>query len=115
MAWNGRLGDARALGYEVAVVTYDTVAKIAAFAESRKVGYAILSDAKSEIIRAFGVLDDSHKPGSFAYGIPRPIIFVLDAKGIVRHRFSEESYRQRPEIDVVLDSIRKSSGRGAEG
>lgn len=87
----------------------DDVAKIARFADSRGIRYPILSDPKSEIIGAFGLLNETYPPGSFAHGVPYPIIFVLDAEGIVRQRFSEESYRDRPEIDLVLDAIKKGA------
>jgi peroxiredoxin len=89
------------------MVTYDDPAKSARFAEARGIGYSILADPKSEIIRAFGLLNESYPPGHFAHGVPYPMIFVTDAAGIVRHRFSEEAYQQRPEIDLVLDAIRK--------
>lgn len=41
------------------------------------------------------------------FAIARPIIFVIDPDGIVRHRFSKVNYRERPEIDQVLDALRK--------
>jgi peroxiredoxin Q/BCP len=97
----------QALGYGVAIVTYDDAAKIKRFADDRAISYPILSDPKSEIIRAFGLLNEAYPPGSFAHGVPHPIIFVVDAQGVVRHRFSEAAYQQRPEIDLVLEAIRK--------
>jgi peroxiredoxin len=97
----------RALGYGLALVTHDDPAKSARFAEARGIRYPILSDPKSEIIRAFGLLNESYPPGSFAHGVPYPMIFVVDADGIVRHRFSEERYQDRPNVDGVIEAIRK--------
>tara|TARA_R110000787_G_scaffold125271_2_gene236414 strand:+ start:711 stop:830 length:120 start_codon:yes stop_codon:yes gene_type:complete len=38
------------------------------------------------------------------------MIFVVDEKGVVRHRFSESDYSDRPDVDVVLDVLRKEAG-----
>jgi peroxiredoxin len=99
----------RALGYGVAMVAYDDAAKIKRFADDRAIRYPILSDPESGIIRAFGLLNEAYPPGSFAHGVPYPMIFVIDPDGIVRHRFSEEAYQRRPEIDLVLDALRKDA------
>ncbi len=88
------------------MVTYDAAAKIAAFAEQRGIGFPILSDPRSEIIRAFGVLSDEFPPGHFAHGVPHPIIFAVDADGVVRHRFSLERYQDRPDIDGIVAALK---------
>lgn len=77
------------------------------FSTRRKIGFTQLSDPDSEIIRAFGVLDEEQQPGSFGHGIAHPIIFVVDKNGVVRARFSEGFYMQRPDIDQVLDAVRQ--------
>ena len=70
----------------------------------------MLSDPRSEIIGAFGVLDRTIAPGSPGYGIARPIIFAIDADGVIRHRFSKSDYTIRPDIDSVLETLRKDAG-----
>ena len=79
---------------------------MARFAKRRKITFTMLSDPKSEIIRAFDLLDASQSPGSGTYGIAHPMILVIDAEGVVRHRFSEATYSRRPKIEAVLDAIR---------
>jgi len=88
------------------MVSYDAADKAAGFAARRGIAYPLLSDPESEIIRAFGVLDETQAPGGFSYGIARPIIFVIDADGFVRHRFSETGYQRRPEPADVFAVIR---------
>jgi len=106
--WNTRLKDAKALGYNVAIVTYDRVARSALFSRRQNIKYPILSDTKSKIIRAFGILNKTHEPGSFAYGIPHPIIFVVGPNGIIKHRFSQGAdYSSRPDIDLIFNTLRK--------
>ena len=46
------------------MVSYDRVDELARFAKRRRIGFALLSDPKSEIIRAFDVLDRQYPPGS---------------------------------------------------
>lgn len=108
--WNARLKDAKALGYNVAIITYDRVARSALFSRRQNIKYPILSDTKSSIIRAFGILNETHEPGSFAYGIPHPIIFVVSPNGVIKHRFSQGTdYSSRPNIDLIFDTLRKYS------
>ena len=83
--------------------------KLARFAERSNIKYTLLSDAKSEIIRAFGLINDSFPPNSPWHGFAHPMILVADPGGIVRHRFSERGYRQRPKIDEVLAALRKKA------
>jgi len=111
--WNRRLGEVRALGYEVAVISYDSLSAIKNFSEGRGIKYTLLSDKGSKIIRAFGLLNEDHPPGTFGHGIPHPIVFAIDPKGVIRHRFSEASYRRRPDIDVVLKVLRSTKGNGS--
>jgi len=112
VAWNRRVGEARALGYRLAIITYDPVATLKAFAEGRGIAYTLLSDEGSKIIRGFGLLNEGHPPGSFGHGIPHPVTFVVDPKGVIRHRFSEETYRRRPDIDTTLKVLRAAAGDG---
>ena len=37
------------------------------------------------------------------------MIFVIDAEGVIRHRFSETNYQSRPDVDVILDILRKEA------
>jgi len=87
-------------------VTYDGVDKLADFGTRRSIGFTMLSDPKSTIIRAFDVLDTRYS----GFAIAHPIVFVIDPHGVIRHRFSASHYTERPEIDVILETLRKSAG-----
>lgn len=52
------------------------------------------------------MLDRRYPPGSPGHGIPYPIVFVIDAKGMITHRFSKVPYTIRPAVDLVLKAIR---------
>lgn len=90
-------------------MTYDPVDVLARFAAREKVAFTLLSDPKSAIIGAFGLIDGSVPPGSDWYGFAHPMIFVADPKGVIRHRFSESTYQNRPDVDVIFDILRKEA------
>jgi peroxiredoxin len=69
-----------------------------------------LSDAGAKIIPAFGIASPQFGKGTSWYGVALPIIFVVGRDGVIRHRFSLQNYQDRPEIDTILDALRKEAG-----
>lgn len=94
-----------ARGYKLAAISYDPPATLAAFAAKQSVNYVLLSDAGSKTIDAYALRDPQYPAGSFAYGVPRPAIFVIDAKGVVRAKLAEEGYRNRPTTEAILAAV----------
>jgi peroxiredoxin len=92
-------------GYTLAALSYDKPEVLATFAKQRAIGYTLLSDQKSEMIDAFGVRDPQYPPGNMAHGVPKPAIFVIDAKGVVQAKLAEEGYRVRPLVDAMLAAV----------
>jgi peroxiredoxin len=95
--------DAR--GYAMVALSYDAPDVLANFATLRKINYTLLSDQKSEVIDAFGIRDPQYPTGHMANGVPRPAIFVVDAKGVVQAKLAEEGYKVRPTSESVLAAI----------
>jgi len=79
------------------------VATLKAFADRRAITFPLLSDAGSETIKRYGILNTEAR-GRLA-GIPYPGTFVLDAKGIVTRRSFEELYNERATADSLLLQI----------
>lgn len=99
-------------GYRMAGISYDSPQILATFIERRGIRYTLLSDPKSEVIDRYGLRDPQYPPGNRAYGVPRPIIFILDRNGIIRDKLYEATYTKRPPVGLVietLDKIRASS------
>ena len=92
-------------GYGLAAISYDTPAQLSEFAAKTGVGYVLLSDRGSAMIDAYKLRDPQYPADSFAYGVPRPAIFVLDTKGTVRAKLAEEGYRTRPEVTAILSTV----------
>ena len=96
VAWNKHLKDVKALGYGLATVSYDRVKGLKKFSNRRNIGFPLLSDPKSIIIKAF----DLHH-GGYAH----PMILIIDTEGKIIKRFSASHYSERPSVDNVLKSL----------
>lgn len=108
--WSSRVDAAGRIGINLALVTYDSGDVLDAFARRFEIEYPLLSDKGSNLIRALGILNEEHGPGSFAHGIPHPMVFVIDASGVLRHRFSETHYSERADKDAVLATAGRLAG-----
>mgnify|MGYP000861745880 CR=1 FL=1 len=92
-------------GYKLAAISYDAPDVLARFTAQRDINYPLLSDAGSRTIDAFGLRDPQYKPGSLAYGVPQPAIFIVSRDGLIRAKLAEEGYKTRPPLEAVLASI----------
>lgn len=92
-------------GYRLAAISYDDTATQAAFAAKEGITLTFLSDPGSKTIDAWSLRDPQYKPDSFAFGVPRPAIFVLDAKGVIRAKLAEDGYKVRPSVEAVLAAV----------
>jgi len=94
-------------GYKMAGISFDSPQILSTFIERRSIKYTLLSDPKSEIIDRYKLRDPQYPPGSFAHGVPRPIIFVLDRNGTVKAKLYEETYTKRPPAMLVVETLHK--------
>ena len=97
------------LGYKVASVSYDDVTALKAFNDKRAIAYPMLSDKGSEIIKAFGILNEKMQRGTRFYGIPYPAVYMIGADGVVQARLAEEGYKKRPPASLVIHTIKPAS------
>jgi peroxiredoxin len=109
---NSGIAEIEKRGYHVAALSYDSPEILQAFTAKRHIAYTFLSDPKSEVIDLYKLRDPQYPPGSRAYGVPRPIIFVLDKHGVIKTKLHEESFKVRPPVTAViaaLDELGKGS------
>ena len=92
-------------GYKMAGISYDSPQILKTFIERRSIGYTLLSDPKSEVIDRYKLRDPQYPPGSRAYGVPRPIIFILDRNGVIKAKLYEETYTKRPPATLVIETL----------
>ncbi len=103
---NGRLAEFKALGLNVISVSHDTVPLIAAFHDAQKIGYTMLADADGVIVEKLGIRDLQYADGSRAFGVARPMIFIVDPQLRITHKYAEQSYRDRPDLNKVLAQLK---------
>lgn len=100
-------------GYRMAGISFDSPQVLKTFIDRRQIGYTLLSDPKSEIIDRYRLRDPQYPPGSFAYGVPRPIIFILDKTGTIKAKLYEETYTKRPPAALLISTIDKVAAQGS--
>lgn len=85
-------------------VSYDSIAILRDFAAAHGIGYPLLSDTGSHVMRGLGLINERVQEDHAAYGIaanprhanlPYPGVFVLDRDGVVVQKRFFESYRER--------------------
>ena len=92
-------------GYKLAAISYDSPDALASFVEKRGINYTLLSDEGSKTIDSFGLRDPQYKPGTMAYGVPQPSIFVISPQGVIRAKLAEEGYKTRPPLSAILAAV----------
>lgn len=76
--WRDNAAKVGALNAQVLGISADSVWANRAFADQLRADFPILSDARGEVSRAYGVYDEAN-------GVARRTTFVVDSEGIVRH------------------------------
>jgi peroxiredoxin len=107
---NGGVAEIEKRGYRVAGLSYDSPEILETFTAKRHLTYTMLSDPKSEIIDRYNLRDPQYPPGSRAYGVPRPIIFVLDPQGVIKAKLFEESFKNRPPVSSIISRLDELGG-----
>jgi len=98
----GRLPEIRKSGMGLAAISYDSVATLADFATRRGISFPLLSDAGSDTIKRYGILNTTIDPKNELYGYPFPGTFIVDRRGIVTSRVFEPVYQERSTISSIL-------------
>jgi hypothetical protein len=92
----------RAAGLGLAAISYDSPAVLKNFSDRQKIGFPLLSDPGSKTIREYGILNEEAPKESFAYGVPYPGIYILDARGVVTAKYFEADYKERDSTGLIL-------------
>jgi peroxiredoxin len=100
-----RLGELKAQGLGLAVITYDSPAILADFSRRRGIAFPLLSDPGSQTIRAYGILNTTVAQSTSSYGIPFPGTFLINRTGTVTSRFFEEAYQERNTVSTIMIAL----------
>jgi peroxiredoxin len=94
-------------GVNVAAMTYDSVATLAAFHQEQQLSYPLLHDANAKHVSALGILNEDYPPGHQAYGIPHPGILFIGSDGVIKAKYAVPGYRRRPPFNMLLSDVEK--------
>jgi hypothetical protein len=98
----GRFEELRKSGLGLAAISYDPVPVLADFSSRRGITFPLLSDAGSETIKRYRILNTTVAETNQLYGYPFPGTFVVSPAGLVTARVFEQSYQERDTIGSVL-------------
>jgi len=93
-----------AMGINVAAITYDSVELLKTVQEDQDAQFPLLHDEDVTHVNAFGIRNLDYEPGHRVYGIPYPGIFLISPDGIIKHKFAEVRYQDRPDFTDVLEA-----------
>ena len=82
-------------GVRIAAVSYDSQAILKTFAEQHAIGFPLLSDQDSGVIRRFGIFNSNIAPGLRAHGVPHPVSYLVTPDGVVEHKYFVANYQHR--------------------
>lgn len=94
-------------GYNIVSVSYDTAAAMQKFITTNKPVFTMLSDPRSESIRAFGIFNEDAAIGTRSYGIANPHVYIISKDKKIQAQFAEKDYKNRPSIDKILAEVKK--------
>ena len=99
------LGEFEDAGIKLFAISYDPVDVLSGFAKEQGIAFPLLTDAGSEVIKRFGILNTLIKPEEEAYfGIPYPGSYLVDQDGRVVEKFFNREYQMRETSATVLRS-----------
>ena len=102
---NETLDELEARGYGMASISYDNTDILARFAMREGIDYTMLYDEGSMVIDRYSLREERYEEGHRAYGVPKPIVFILNENGIIEGKLFEEDYRTRPPGEAVVEAI----------
>jgi AhpC/TSA family/Thiol:disulfide interchange protein DsbD, N-terminal len=82
-------------GLRLAAVSYDSRETLQHFAEKYRIGFPLLSDRDSAVIRSFGILNTNIAPSLRAHGVPHPVEYLIAPDGLVIHKYFVPNYQHR--------------------
>ncbi len=82
-----------AQGIKLAAISYDSPAILTDFADRQKIGFPLLADPDSKVIRSFHVLNE--KADGMTRGMAFPGFYYIDKTGLVREKYFEANYVDR--------------------
>ena len=82
-------------GVRIAAVSYDSEEILREFGDKHGIGFPLLSDHDSAVIRKFGIFNTNMAPDLRAYGVPHPVEYLVAPDGVVIRKYFVPNYQHR--------------------
>ena len=99
-------------GVRVAAVSYDSQEILKGFRDRHGIGFPLLSDGDSAVIRRFGIFNTNIAPELRAHGVPHPVEYLVAPDGIVIRKYFVANYQHRVTGSSV--ALREFGGVGED-
>lgn len=115
-------GDLTAAGFQLLAISTDQPSKLREKPDYATLHYTLLSDAKMEAAKAFGIafkVDDAVLAKYKGFGVdleaasgqphhllPHPAVYIVDKAGVIRFAHVNEDYKVRLEPQEVLEAAK---------
>ncbi len=86
----------------IAAVSYDSEEILKRFAAQHGIGFSLLSDRDSAVIRSFGILNTNIAPDLRAHGVPHPVQYLVAPDGLVIRKYFVANYQHRVAASSVV-------------
>jgi hypothetical protein len=99
-------------GVRIAAVSYDSQEALKGFADTHGIGFPLLSDRDSAVIRRFGIFNSNIAPELRAHGVPHPVDYLVAPDGILIRKYFVPNYQHRVSASAVV--LREFGGVGED-
>ena len=89
-------------GVWIGAVSYDSQEALKGFADKHGIGFPLLSDSDSAVIRRFGIFNSNIAPDLRAYGVPHPVEYLVAPDGMVIRKYFVSNYQHRVTASSVV-------------
>jgi hypothetical protein len=100
-------------GVRIAAISYDPAEKLRQFAQQFQIGFPLLSDRDSAVIRSFGILNTNIAPDLRSHGVPHPVQYLVAPDGTIMRKYFVANYQHRVTASAVALKEFGSAGEGA--
>lgn len=88
-------------GVRIAAISYDSEEILKGFADQHAIGFPLLSDRDSAVIRRFGIINLNIAPDLRAHGVPHPVEYLVAPDGKVIRKYFVANYQHRVAASTV--------------
>jgi glutaredoxin-dependent peroxiredoxin len=99
-------GTLQAAGAQLVGVSVDSSFSLKAFAQTYNLQFPLLSDFNKKVTKLYGVLQDPWV-GLGYRGVAKRATFIVDRKGVLRHRWVTEVPSEEPPYSEVVKAAQK--------